>query len=309
MTTLVTGAAGFLGRALVARLQAAAAPLDRLRLLDRVAASATDAEILVGDLADLAVLEAALDGVDRVFHLAALPGGAAEAGYAASLRVNLQASLDLFEHLAARTRPARLVYASSIAVFGAPLPEAGIDDETPARPSMTYGAHKLMVETALANLTRLGRIGGVALRLPGLVARPSDGAGLKSAFMSQVFHTLAAGEAYALPVGPDATMWLMSVQAAARALIHAADLPTLPRAAFTAPALRVSAGDLVAEISRQARGDPGLVTYDPDPVLEAQFGRLPPLFTPAADGLGFVHDGDLSSLVSTTLASLRKTTP
>jgi nucleoside-diphosphate-sugar epimerase len=308
MTTLVTGAAGFLGRALVAQLQAAA-PGDRLRLLDRVAAPATDAEILVGDLTDPAMLEMALDGVDRVFHLAALPGGAAEADYAASLRVNLQASLDLFEHLAARTRPARLVYASSIAVFGAPLPEAGIDDETPARPSMTYGAHKLMVETALANLTRLGRIEGVALRLPGLVARPSDGAGLKSAFMSQVFHSLAAGEAYALPVGPDATMWLMSVQAAARALIHAADLPTPPRTAFTAPALRVSAGDLVVEISRQARVDPGLVAYDPDPVLEAQFGRLPPLSTPAADGLGFVHDGDLSSLVSTTLASLRKTTP
>jgi nucleoside-diphosphate-sugar epimerase len=309
MTTLVTGAAGFLGRALVAQLQAADAPGDRLRLLDRVAASATDAEILVGDLADPAVLETALDGVDRVFHLAALPGGAAEADYAASLRINLQASLDLFERLAARARPVRLVYASSIAVFGAPLPEAGIDDETPARPSLTYGAHKLMVETALANLTRLGRIEGVALRLPGLVARPSDGAGLKSAFMSQVFHALAAGQPYALPVGSDATMWLMSVQAAARALVHAAHLPTPPSAALTAPALRVSAGDLVVEIARQAGVDPGLVAYDPDPVLEAQFGRLPPLSTPTADVLGFVHDGDLPSLVATTLASLRKTTP
>ena len=299
MLTLVTGAAGFLGRALVAEFAETRRPGDRLRLLDRVEAEGGD-EVLVGDLADPATLDAALDGVDCVIHLAALPGGAAEADYAASRRINLDASLGLIERLANRPAPARLVYASSIAVFGAPLP-AFVDDDTSPRPAMTYGGHKLMVETALANLTRLGRIEGVALRLPGLVARPRDGAGLKSAFMSEVFHALAAGQPYVLPIGAEATMWILSVRAAARALIHAATIPAVPPVALTLPALRVTAGALVDEIARQADVDPGLARFAPDPILQAQFGALPPLVTPAADALGFRHDGDLVRLVATTL--------
>jgi nucleoside-diphosphate-sugar epimerase len=299
MLTLVTGAAGFLGRALVAELVRTRGVGDRFRLLDRVAAQGGD-EVLIGDLTDPEVLDAALKSVERVIHLAALPGGASEADYAASKRINLDASLALIERLAERPKPARLVYASSIAVFGAPLP-ASIDDETAPRPALTYGAHKLMVETALLNLTRLGRIEGVALRLAGLVARPRDGAGLKSAFMSEVFHALAKGEAYTLPVGPDATMWIMSVQAAAQALVHAASTPVVPAVALTLPALRVTAQGLVREIARQAGIDPTLATFAADSLLEVQFGRLPPLETPAADTLGFRHDGDLARLVATTL--------
>ncbi len=301
MLTLVTGAAGFLGRALVAELAPTRAAGHRFRLLDRVAAQGSD-EVLVGDLADHDVIDSALEGVDCVIHLAALPGGASEADYAASRRINLDASLALIERLAERRKPARLVYASSIAVFGAPLPDHIADDTIP-RPAMTYGAHKLMVETALANLNRLGRIDGVALRLPGLVARPRDGAGLKSAFMSEVFHALAVGEPYVLPLRAEATMWMLSAKAAARALIHAVDSPA--QGALTLPALRTTMGDLVAEIADQCGVDPGLADYAPEPALEAQFGRLPPLSTPAAEALGFRHDGDLARLVATTLETCR----
>ena len=310
MRTLVTGAAGFVGRAVTGRLLATQAAGAELVLADRVPfeVAAAGVEARVGDLSDHAFLENLTIGVDHVVHLAALPGGASELDYAASLRVNLDASLALIERLAAApaARPVRFVYASSIAVFGAPLPSQ-IDDQTPPRPSLTYGAHKLMVETAIANLTRLRRIDGIALRLPGLVARPRAAGGLKSAFMSDVFHAMAAGERYTLPVSADATVWILSVAAAAEALVHALEMPAPPPAtpiAMTLPALRISMERLVQAIALATGGSTTLVGYAPDEDLQAQFGRSPPLSTALADALGFRHDGDVERLVRRALAGL-----
>jgi len=280
---LVTGAAGFVGRA-VAR----ALPPGRLRLVDRTRPDFPGAECIAADLTDRRALPALLDGIDAIIHLAAIPGGAAEADPAASRAINLDASLNLIEAASGR---ARFVYASSIAVFGAPLPDR-IDDATPVGPAMTYGAHKAMVETALADAVRRGDIHGIALRLPGIVARPSTSSGLKSAFMSDLIWAARDGSLYVAPVGPDATIWLMSVDRAAANLVHALDCPSGP--AINLPALRASVADLVAAV---AGGRPSAITYRPDPDLEAQFGRYPPLATPLADGLGFRHDGDLAGLV------------
>jgi nucleoside-diphosphate-sugar epimerase len=278
----VTGAAGFVGRAVVARLRQ-----DGIETvaIDRLPGDG----ILAGDLSDSAFRREALANTKATIHLAAVPGGAAEADYALSRRINLDLTLALMEEA-----QGRFIYASSIAVFGAPSPEP-IDDDTPPRPALTYGAHKLMSEVALANLKRLGRLDGIALRLPGIVARPRAASGLKSAFMSDVFHALAAGEAITLPVSPQATMWMLSAQAVAEALIQAVTVRDAP-AVLTLPALRVGMGELVA-----ALGGAGKVSYVPDAALEAQFGAYPPLSTPAADRLGFRHDGDLATLVRRAL--------
>ena len=309
MRTLVTGAAGFVGRAVTERLLATRDADCELRLTDRVAVEAEGdgVEMQVGDLAEPEFLRAVTADADGVIHLAALPGGASEADYAASRRVNLDASLALIETLAQSAKPIRFVYASSIAVFGAPLP-GHVDDDTLPRPALTYGAHKLMVETALANHTRRGRIEGIALRLPGLVARPRASSGLKSAFMSDVFHAMAAGEACTLPVSPDATVWILSVAATAQALVHGQAMTVPPPrtpVAKTQPAQRLSLGELVQAIAQATNVSHSLVSYAPDLDLEAQFGRLPPLSTPRADGLGFRHDGDLEALVRRTLAGLK----
>ena len=309
MRTLVTGAGGFIGRAVASRLLATRAPGEDLVLADRTpfAVAGDDLEVRVGDLSDHAFLAGLVQGVDRVIHLAALPGGASEANYAQSRSVNLDASLNLIERFADAPAPVRFVYASSIAVFGEP-PPAAVDDDTLARPSLTYGAHKLMVETALANLTRLGRIDGLALRLPGVVARPRAPSGLKSAFMSEVFHALAAHEPCILPVSPGATVWVMSAAAAAEALVHgiAVDPPPADRPrAMTLPAVRVAIQELVQVIAQATGASPDSIGYAPDAVLEAQFGRLPPLSTPLADSLGFRHDGDVGALVRHTLAGLK----
>lgn len=259
---------------------------------------------VVSDLTDTAQHLVLLDGVDRVLHLAALPGGAAEADPAASLGINHDAPLALLDRLAHRSKPARFVHAGSIAVFGAPLP-AAIDDKTRAKPTMVYGQHKLLVEEAIARHAKTGRVDSWALRLPGLVARPGAGEGLKSAFMSKLFEALRTRRTIQLPVSPDATFWLLSTESACAALVHGLSMPTAsgPRV-MTLPALRVSASGLVEAIAHATGASPSLVEYAPDPAVEAQFGRLPPLSTPAADRLGFHHDGTLDNLVARALSGL-----
>ena len=112
-------------------------------------------------------------GADVVFHLAGILGGAAEANYDLARRVNVDATLSLFEALRNADHPARVVFASSIAVFGEPLPER-VDDDTIPFPTMTYGAQKLMMENALAQFSVRGWVDGLALRLPGIVARAAQ---------------------------------------------------------------------------------------------------------------------------------------
>jgi nucleoside-diphosphate-sugar epimerase len=236
--------------------------------------------------------------------LAAIPGGAAEQDYALSKRVNLDQTLELIEKAAAGSRRTRFIYASTIAVFGEPLP-GRIDDETPPRPTLTYGVHKLMIEIALENLTRLGRLEALALRFPGLLARPAGGSGMRSAFMSELIHACAAARPFTVPTGRAATVWAMSASQAADNLIHAAQMAAPQkgtRRAFTLPALRMTMGDLAAAVARVTRCDPGLISFEPDAALEAQFGRLPPLAAPYAEALGFSCDRNLDELVVRALA-------
>lgn len=306
MKILVTGAAGFLGRALTARLLGSTqGDADRFVFLDRTPAAVTDsrARCVTGDLLEPGLIDDLMSEVRVVYHLAAMPGGAAEADYEGSRRINLEASLLLMERAAAQKIPVRFVYASSIAIFGEPLP-AHIDDSTCPRPSMTYGAHKLMVSTALCNLTRLNRLDGFALHLPGLVARPRSGAGMKSAFMSDVFHALANGERYVLPTSAEATAWFMSLSRCVDNLLHAGSLqsPSADAArAFTLPVVRATMRGLVAALATATRTDPALVSFQTDAKLEAQFGRLPPLSSPWAESLGFLSDGSLEALVANAL--------
>jgi nucleoside-diphosphate-sugar epimerase len=285
MRIVVTGASGFIGRALVARLRGAGH--------DVVGTDWAGTPDVPGDIADSALhADLFTNACDAVVHLATVPGGAAEQDPVAARRINLDATMALAE--AAGAAGARFVFASSIAVFGDPLPPH-VNDATPLAPTLLYGAHKAMAEQWLATLDRRGALSALALRLPGIVARPPGPSGMKSAFMSEVFHALAARRRFVSPVSPDATMWLMSVGQVADNLAHAVAIDAT--GAVTLPALRVTMGALVAAIARATGADPALISYEPDPALEAGFGRLPPLTTQAAEAMGFVHDGTLADLV------------
>jgi nucleoside-diphosphate-sugar epimerase len=302
---LITGAGGFVGRAITARLLAQG---QAVVAMDSVAGGIpAGARIVAGDLGDRAVREQALgEGVAAVIHLATVPGGAAEADPAASRRINIDAMYDLLlEASAFGTRP-RFIYASTIAVFGDPLP-AMVDDATPLSPKLIYGAHKAMMEHAVAMFSNRGAIEGVTVRLPGILARPKGPSGLKSAFMSNLFHALKAGEAFTCPVSAQATIWAQSLSACAQNFLHALTLdPALlpPTRALTLPAMLVTMRDLAAEIARQCGVSPDLVTYAPDAALEAAFGAHPPLETAAAHHAGFAHDGNLDTLVASALKTL-----
>ena len=305
MRVVITGAGGFVGRAIVRALLDRG---DQVVAIDTMSGGIPEgAEAIAGDLADPAVRHTALaKGLDAVIHLATVPGGAAEADPVASRRINIDAGYDLIlEAATAGSRP-RFVYASSIAVFGDPLP-AQVDDATPLSPKMIYGGHKAMLEHAVTLFSNRQLIDGVTVRLPGILARPKGPSGMKSAFMSDLFHALRAGEPFTCPVSAAGTIWAQSLSRCAANFLHALDMDTglLPvTRAVTLPAQRIAMGDLAAEIGRQCGVSDGLVSYTPDPALEAAFAAQPPLTTPAAEQAGFAHDGDLAGLVASALATL-----
>jgi nucleoside-diphosphate-sugar epimerase len=309
---LVTGAAGFVGRALVQRLLQAHAggtwPLARLSTLDLTAGPAAAAGLLhaiEGSIADVAVVQRAFaEPVDVVFHLASVPGGTAEQQYALGRDVNLHGTLHLLEACAAQVQCGgpvpRFVFASTVGVFGAPLPPV-VDDATPPCPAMTYGTHKLMAEAAVADFTRRGGCDGLSVRLAGVLARPPGPAGQRSAFLSDLLRGPAAGREVVCPMSPQATTWASSTPNVIDNLLHAATVPTtaLPHSrALTLPALHFSMAALLDALA--ARHGPAVrahVRFAPDPVIEALFGQQPPLHTPAARAAGFRDDGDLATLL------------
>jgi nucleoside-diphosphate-sugar epimerase len=309
---VITGAGGFVGAALVERL-GALGEMNSRAITEIVAVDARLPENLppnvtrlVGNLADPAFIAAiCATPVDILFHLAAIPGGAAAHDYQLGWSVNVDAVVGLFAALAAQKTPARLVFSSSIGVYGVPLPTDKVDEDTLPLPTMSYGSQKLIGEILLADYARRGLIDGVSVRLPGIVARPRQVGGHLSAYMSNIFHALAAGEAFTCPVSPQATSWFMSRARCVDNLLHAASLrqSDLERACFNLPALRLSMEELVEGLAEKFSSHVrSLVTYEPNAALEAQFGAYPPLHTPLADGLGFRHDGDAASLVTRALA-------
>ncbi len=339
MELLITGAAGFLGRALAATLRtcpshlAAIAGVDparaRLVLSDLVMprdlaaaeAAATTSPLTVewrcGDLADPAFARAIVGPETvAVWHLGGVVSGAAEADLARGLRVNLGATLALLEacrsraaESGARADPVRFVFASSIAVYGAPLPPS-IDDATPAVPAMSYGAQKLACEVLLADHARRGVVDARSLRLSGVVVRPPMPNGALSLFNSDLIRETAAGRRVVSPVSPQASVWIQSVDATVAQLCHAMAIDGNafgPARSLLMPAVATRIADVVDEVGRATgRDTASLVDWRPDPAVEPGFGRWPLHFgATRARAAGFAADASLARIVAGHLRNVR----
>lgn len=319
MRVLVTGAGGFVGSALVRRLLAQGTLGDRTL----TAVVATDLQLpsppkdprlhaLPGDLAQADHLDALFAApVDTVFHLASIPGGLAEQQPALARRVNVEATLDLIDRCRQQAEAnglvPRAVFASTIAVYGSPLP-ALVDDATPLAPQMSYGAQKWMGEIALADASRRGWTDGVSLRLPGVLARPPAPTGQLSAFLSDGLRALSRGQTFTWPTSPEATTWASSLPTVLGQLLHAAglDAALLPSSrALLLPTQHANMAALVDAVGRAfGTSATSLVTWAPDEHIERLFGRFPPLQPTAAARAGFVADADLVTLVRRALTEI-----
>lgn len=309
MKVLVTGGNGFVGRVLVERLLETGFELNgqaisALTVADMSCAGLPDDERLIcveGSIADTEVLaKAVANEPEVIFHLASIPGGAAEKNFELGLDVNLTATVNLYEACRQFATAPRMVFTSTIAVYGSPMPEV-VTDESPLQPHISYGYQKLATELLLQDYSRKGFIDGRIVRLPGIVARPPQPSGLMSAFLSDIFWKLKAGEPFTCPVSAQGVAWFMSVPCCVNNLIHAASITPeaiAPKRDFTLPVLRLTMQELIdglADVYGEDRK--ALVTFEPDAHLEAGFATQPPLVSDAALAIGYQHDGSIERLI------------
>ncbi len=264
MRILVTGAAGMIGRKLTARLARdgvlGGRPITVLDLHDIVPAAApdmpgVDIAVHTGDLAVPGAGESLLAGrPDMVFHLAGVVSGEAEANFDLGYRVNLDGTRALFDAIRLADHAPRVVFTSSIAVFGAPFPDV-IPDEFHLTPLTSYGTQKLVGEALLADYTRRGFLDGVGIRLPTICVRPGKPNKAASGFFSGIIREPLAGQEAILPVPRSVVHTHASPRSAVNFLIHAAEIDGAavgPRRNLTMPGVAVSVGEQIEALERIA---------------------------------------------------------
>ena len=313
MHVLITGAAGMIGRKLLDRLARDGGlngkAIDTLTLTDIVPPEAperlaTHGVLKTADLAAPGVAENLVkDRPDVIFHLAAIPSGGSETDFAAGYRSNLDGTRNLLEAVRKTGdgyKP-KVIYTSSIAVYGAPFPPS-IPDDFILTPLTSYGAHKVICETLLADYNRRGFLEGVGVRLCGITVRPGKPNLAASGFYSAIIREPLAGVEASLPVDEDTTNTHASPRAAAGFLVHAASLTPEqlgPRINLTMPGVCCTVGEQLAALRRVA-GDrvAARVRRQPDPFIMRIVAGWPSRFDATrARELGFAAESSFDEII------------
>ena len=301
---LVIGAAGMIGRKLVERL-ARDGSAQELILHDVMPPAApAGAKSIVSDLSAPGEAEKLLaERPELIFHLAAIVSGEAEADFDKGYRINLDGTRRLFEAIRKAGdgyRP-RVVFTSSIAVFGAPFPDA-IGDEFLSAPLTSYGTQKAIDELLLADYSRRGFFDGIGIRLPTICVRPGKPNRAASGFFSGIIREPLAGHEAVLPVPKSVRHWFASPRAAIGFLLHAARLDTAPlgaRRSLSMPGVCATVGEQI-EALRRVAGDAAVrrIREEPDPTIMRIVEGWPRNFDARrASALGFRADGSFDEII------------
>lgn len=286
MHVMIIGAAGMIGRKLVERIAAQEGALGydigKLTLVDVIEplvppALAAVSTALAADLsAEGAAARLVASRPDVIFHLAAIVSGEAEADFDKGYSVNLDGTRGLFEairHEGAREPYVpRVIFASSIAVFGEPFPEK-IGDEFFTTPLTSYGTQKAICELLLSDYSRRGIFDGAGIRLPTICIRPGTPNKAASGFFSNILREPLSGFEAVLPVEENVRHWFASPRSAVGFFVHAArmDLSRIgPRRTLTMPGLSALVGEQIEALGRVAGPKAvALVRREPDPVIRS----------------------------------------
>ena len=311
MKVLILGGAGMVGRKLAGRLakdgELGGKAITGMTLYDVVAprAPAGAGFPVTCETGDLPA-EGETDRLiaarpDVVFHLAAIVSGEAELDFEKGYRINLDGTRNLYESIRKAQYAPRVVFTSSIAVFGAPFPEA-IPDEYHLTPLTSYGTQKAIGELLLADYTRKGIFDGVGIRLPTICVRPGKPNKAASGFFSNIIREPLVGEAAVLPVSDDVRHWHASPRSAVNFLIHAATIDGErigPRRNLAMPGVSVTVGEQI-EALRRVAGDEAvkLIRREPDDLIVSVVAGWPRNFdTRRALDLGFESDASFDDII------------
>jgi D-erythronate 2-dehydrogenase len=314
MKIAVIGAAGMLGTGLVRKLaQAGRIGGTEISVLSRHDAmlsgpppsSSFPIDTHITDLSAPGGADAVIASrPDLIFHLAAIVSGEAEADFDKGYRVNLDGTRHLLEaiRLAGGGYKPRLIFTSSIAVFGSPFPEA-IGDEFLSSPLTSYGTQKAICELLISDYSRRGFIDGMALRMPTVCVRPGAPNKAASGFFSNIIREPLAGKEAVLPVEDNVRHWFASPRAAVRFLIQAAELPEGAlgvRRALTLPGLSCTVADQIDALRRLAgEKTVKLIRREPDPTIARIVSGWPQNFNAArAKSLGFAAETSFDEIIA-----------
>ncbi len=321
MKVVITGGLGFVGRILAAKLldrgeltgpTGGREPIESLVLLDSVGDPAAieglqgRVEVVEGDVTDVACLRSLIDRDDiSVFHLASMVSAACELDFDRALGVNLSGAVAVLDACRARKARPRVVFASSIAAFGADAVLATVSDTTKLTPETTYGTTKAMCELLVNDYSRKGFVDGRSARLPTVIIRPGRPNAAASSWVSGIFREPLSGRECIVPVDVGTRVPLSGYRTVVENLIrlHEVDGDALGSdRGCNFPALNPSAEEMIETLGRVNNRPLGEIRLQPDAAVMSIFrGWAQSSSFARATGLGLIRDTTLEAIIQAYL--------